>query len=454
MNNKSKLSNEVLFYLISFLLREENIGLKNNIIYAVPDAIPKKGSIYIIPSKFFQDGIYLTDGTVPSDDCPCLEGIPVLFGKAKIEMFDDYIIIYADIIASSFYLISRYEECIRVDNKDNHGRSIGRESILAKMGALEYPLIEKYSMLIRKYLRCLGHVVVEPANRISHIYLTHDVDKPWSMPVSLKGKLFCLLRDVVLSIFSNKREYYKADLKALLGFGDHVDTFDYMIKTDDDLVRCCGPICDVVYFLMTCARSPHDMGYIDNVKKTKSLLKKLQAANAKIGLHVSYKAGENRELIVEEQNKFKQFLGETAFFSRHHFLMTRSPKDYEILIKTGVTDDFSMCYADGGGYRLGTCRAVFWINPYTMQVTSLKLHPLLVTEGKLCHKEYMGLSFEEAILWIKCQINAICRENGELTLLFHNTSFSKHADFSYGKIYESIISILKEKCVCVNNSNL
>ena len=33
------------------------------------------------------------------------------------------------------------------------------------------------------------------------------------------------------------------------------------------------------------------------------------------------------------------------------------------MIRAGITDDFTMGYADIAGFRLGTCRSVRWINP-------------------------------------------------------------------------------------------
>lgn len=143
-----------------------------------------------------------------------------------------------------------------------------------------------------------------------------------------------------------------------------------------------------------------------------------------------------------------------ALCARHHYLMSRNPDDMKYLIEAGIKEDFTMCYADGGGYRLGTCRAVHWINPQSMEVTDLVLHPMLATEGKLYPKEYMGMSTEEIISFFDRQFKRICQENGELTVLFHNTSFDDMSVYPYKELYKSIIELLCEERFHETNNNM
>lgn len=107
-----------------------------------------------------------------------------------------------------------------------------------------------------------------------------------------------------------------------------------------------------------------------------------------------------------------------ALCARHHYLMSRNPDDMKYLIEAGIKEDFTMCYADGGGYRLGTCRAVHWINPQSMEVTDLVLHPMLATEGKLYPKEYMGMSTEEIISFLIGSLNVYVKKMENLLYYF------------------------------------
>jgi len=91
-----------------------------------------------------------------------------------------------------------------------------------------------------------------------------------------------------------------------------------------------------------------------------------------------------------------------------------------------------MAYADRAGFRLGTCRAVKWINPATPQLTSLTLHPLTLMDSTLNDKRYMNLPADEALRYSKSMIDEVKKHNGDLVLLWHNTSVEKTMDFITG----------------------
>jgi hypothetical protein len=94
-----------------------------------------------------------------------------------------------------------------------------------------------------------------------------------------------------------------------------------------------------------------------------------------------------------------------------------------ILEKLGFEDDFTMGYADVAGFRLGTARPVYWINAAKRRLSSkLRLHPLTVMDCTLSEAKYMGLTESEALNYCVGLINESRRMNGEVTLLWHNTS--------------------------------
>jgi hypothetical protein len=117
----------------------------------------------------------------------------------------------------------------------------------------------------------------------------------------------------------------------------------------------------------------------------------------------------------------------------------------EMLIKSGITDDFSMSYADISGFRLGTCKAVKWINPTTKSLTSLTLHPLTIMDISLNDKRYMYLNAFDAYAYCTRLIDMVEQWNGELVLLWHNTSVEKTPNSYHRKLYENLINHLKSK---------
>lgn len=446
-------TDEVVKYIIIFLLRDENKEFANNVIYDELPEQPIERTLYIKPSPFFRKGVYLTDDSKPHEVLESIDDTKILFGSNKIIYGENFILLSADLIASTFFLITRYEECICRTVRDEHGRFIGKKSIPYMHGFLDTPIVEDYGRILRKLLRRLSLPVKEPSIGFKHIYMTHDIDVPWSVPNSYLGYGKQILRDLVyIGIKSNKRWYVRDILSTFGLIKDPVDTFDWIIKHENSLKKIYGNNFDSVYFLMTCIKGKHDNGYVINRNKLQSLLNRLKISGSKFGLHISYRGGENPRYISCEQSKYIEIMNERACMSRNHYLMSREPEDMEFLIKAGIKEDFSMCYADGAGYRLGTCRAVQWINPVSMKVRPIVLHPLLATEGKLYPKEYMGMNDKQIIDFFSKQFRKIYSENGEVIILFHNTSFDDYCEYPYKFIYKKILSLLKEDYGYEDNS--
>ena len=106
---------------------------------------------------------------------------------------------------------------------------------------------------------------------------------------------------------------------------------------------------------------------------------------------------------------------------RSHYLRCSIDRMQE-LADMGVTDDFTMMFPDQVGFRLQTTRAVRWINPRTMTLTNLVLHPLTIMDCTLSNSNYMKLNEDEA--YFECQrlFEKIHQNNGEVVLLWHNTN--------------------------------
>jgi hypothetical protein len=156
-----------------------------------------------------------------------------------------------------------------------------------------------------------------------------------------------------------------------------------------------------------------------------SLIKLCRKKNITFGLHASYEAGLNPNRILDEKKNLNRITKRKTVLNRHHYLNTREPEDMQALITAGITDDFTMGYADVAGFRLGTCRPVKWINPQTRKITSLTLHPLTIMDKSLSDKRYMYLNAHEANEYCIQLINVVESWNGELVMLWHNTSVEK-----------------------------
>lgn len=179
------------------------------------------------------------------------------------------------------------------------------------------------------------------------------------------------------------------------------------------------------FFFKSGGRSVYDKPkYMLHSPAIQSLLKLCRDKQVSFGLHSSYDAGQKPELITAEREALIQAVGQPVVYNRHHYLATREPEDFDWLEKAGITDDFTMGYADVVGFRLATCHPVQWINPLTRRISSLVLHPLTIMDVTLSEAKYMGLDYECAVAQCRELIRQTVRMNGELVLLWHNNTVS------------------------------
>lgn len=398
--------------------------------------------ICIKPSFFFEKGIYKTKKTYPQIPLKEWEGIPILFGEDNSYEKNGRLTIEADLVASSFFLLTRYEELINDDNRDKHKRFIGKGSVMGKCNFLDRPIVDEYSKKIRELLKGKG-IPIENKEGISHVYLTHDVDLPWknyTLGQSIKETIKTLLyqKRINFSPIFNSFGFYKYN---------QYDTFDWLIELDKRVKNKYGDQCDDVYFIIAnMLETSMTPSYLQD-NKSEKLLNKLKSSAKIIGLHMSYESGidMNNGKVYSEKKALEERLGEEIKSNRNHYLIAKDIEDLTTLLEIGIREDFTMGYADIPGFRLGTSKTVRWIDPEQMKLTDLYLHPLIIMDNSLCEKQYLGLDKEVAWNTIEHFINIVESVNGELCVLFHNSTI-KIGEYTWlSEIYERLIARLVEK---------
>lgn len=429
--------NQTIYYIIRFLLGVDRAGAYSSLIGYTSDVrLFHKYKVVIVPSGFFQSSVYGTPESLPQLPLKEIEGVPLLFGTPKEECFEETWVIYADIIASSYFLLSRYEEIQKRDIRDKHGRFPGKESLPYKAGFIHRPIVEEYGKLLRHWLRKACIHIPEPQPELQKIWLTHDVDAPFFCR-SLRN----ICRETLKGIgFRKALKLYQGPLEK-----DPYYTFPWMLEQDSLVKNRFGDRCHILFFLKAGGRhandKPHYQVRSHDIQKLLHLFKKNKAL---LGLHSSYEAGIYPDLIPEEKMRLEHdWKLENIHLNRHHYLASREPEDLTKLIKAGITDDFTMGYADVSGFRLGTCRPVKWINPMTRQLTSLTLHPLSVMDCTLSESQYMGLSPDEAYQYCAGLVREIRQHRGEIVWLWHNTSFAGTESDYHKKLYVRLLNLLK-----------
>ena len=427
---------EIIRYILQFLLGTDDEKIINQIGYTSDEKEFGKYKLVIRPSRFFDEDFYGTSNSYPSLPLRLIENIPILFGYPTIKKVKDTTVLECDFIASTYFLISRYEEIIRPEVRDKHGRYIGNESIASKAGFIHRPIVEEYGKFLRKHLIEAKIPIHEPSKKIQTIYLTHDVD------VLAHYKNIKSVIGAVLNFYKSPKNTFIA-LKTYFGSvkSDPWFTFPWLFHLAKKIKS--ADVRSIVFIKVGGRNLPQDkpLQHIKN-RSFKTLFRLCANENVYVELHPSYQAGLNPNFIAEEKALLEKAVGKKVRFNRNHYLCSREPKDFNTLIKNHFTDDFTMGFADVAGFRLGTCKAVRWIDPEKQKLTSLVLHSLLMMDNTLSDARYMNLNEEEAFEYAQKLITEVKNNNGELVLLWHNNAVEKNNNSYHRSLYHKIIDYL------------
>jgi len=400
-------------------------------------------SVVIKASGFFDKEVYGTEKSLPELPLKIWDEVPVLFGEPFTEIIGNTLVINADVVAGTYFFISRYEEMVRPNVRDIHGRFPGKESLPYRAGFIDRPIIEEWGAHFRKLLRESGFEIPEPPCKISKVYLTHDVDQLAHFR-TIRGMLGGVLRGI-----RRPKEGRRA-LKSFFGrvSDDPWYTFPYLFKINNDLRLIWGSErCETIIFIRSMGMKYAEDKPFPNLllPDYKYFIRYCHRKAVTIGLHSSYEAGIFPTLIGEEKLRLEKAIHTKVAYNRNHFMNNREPHDMMELIHAGITDDYSLGYADMAGFRLGTCRPVKYINPITRDLTKLTLHSLLIMDRTLSDKRYMYMNAHDAFQYCEQLINSVERYNGEISLLWHNNLVEKSPDLYHRKLYSDLLNLLKEK---------
>ena len=329
-------------------------------------------------------------------------------------------IIEQDIIYNALFLLSQAELTMDLP-RDKHGRLACKDSALGSQGMMTIPVLDEYSRLVTKLLE-----QALPEQHFSKIYLTHDVDflTSYRHPRGFLGAI--------------RRGHLRDALKALhMLENDPAYTFRWMHALD---ARVTGA--EEVYFLKATQGKGYDYHqYKLGGSDFSAFVELLYEEDASIGLHSSYYATEHKSFL-EERKRLEEYVSDDVLYHRSHYLRINSDADLIALANAGITDDFSLGWSDHIGFRFGTTRPAQFINPSTLEVTDLTIHPLAIMDRTLSNKNYMHLSEEEAYYAAQQLIDKVRQHGGELVLLWHNTNFGP--DTYHKQLYKEIIDYLCE----------
>lgn len=387
---KAEKYKEIIDYILTWLCYGDAEAAAR-VAYTEDEKALEDHDVIIVPNKQLGNSIVLPEMGPVQVDKPAK-------GKA---------IIRTDIVYNTFFFASRAEETYNTD-RDEHDRFAAKYSLLSLHNRLQIPLLDEHARLLMKLLD-----LPLPTPGFGHIYLTHDIDSI-SQYRSLRGAIGGLLRGEKRQVLAALKDIHQ----------DPHYTFPWLVEQDAKV-----PGAEVIYFVKHTKGKGFDYPqYNLRGRDWKHLKKLLRSSGAFLGVHGSYYGDIPK---IEYSRMF-----------RSHYLRG-SIRNMQRLINAGYTDDFTMGFADEAGFRLQTTRAIRWINPMTMRLTKLTLHPLTVMDCTLSNENYMHLSEDEAYFLCERLIEKVRMHHGDLCLLWHNSRIN---DGSYHqRLYSSILNYLCHK---------
>ena len=314
-----------------------------------------------------------------------------------------------DIFASSFYLLSRYEEYLP-HVSDIYGRFMAKESLAYNYRFLHQPVIDIWAYKLRDVLQNRFPKFQFPTRKYQ---LQPVIDVPTAFYFRKKGILRTLggtLNDIVR--FRIKQLYQR--YLVLMGFErDPYDTFKWIITKQK---QCKFKF--IVLFLIG-DYSTYDKNINTNKKTFVSLIKSV-ADYCHVGIKASYFALDDISILKKEKLKMEAITNTDLRAVRHSFSKLNLPTSYRNLVELEINQDFSMGYVDTLGFRAGTCTPFqFYDLDFEVQ-TPLQINPYHCLDFALL-KYQSELDKTEHLQKLIDEVKAV---NGTFTPVFHNYTFS------------------------------
>lgn len=303
--------------------------------------------------------------------------------KLKLDFWDDLPIFFKtnadsdfpfDIFAASFFLLSRYEECLPYLKTDK-GHFDPSQSVSSEFDFLELPIVDLWvSKFQKKLSSTFNEIDKKNSGKPSKkIFLEVPLAFRYSNRSFLEN-----LEDFFSSIWKLNFKQLVIQILVLIRLkNDPYDTFDLWKEWFKK-----SSIKPQVFFLFSHSSSYQVTTSIFNLRFRKIIKKTGDFFS--LGLLASVKAQiDSKKQMIREKNDFQKLTNRTIFDVRLNNGIVDLRKDYEMLSENEFRNDYSMGYLDQAGFRAGTATPFYFYDVSREFQISLKLIPIFATENSL-----------------------------------------------------------------------
>ena len=364
--------------------------------------------------------------------------IPIIYGKDRFEKEGNTITIGLDVFASTFFMVSRWEESLL--GREEKGDCDETNLFSVKNDIYSRPIVHEYEELLRFILSDCGVLFKK---REYKVVMSHDVDG--FLTPSYGDIAKSIVRHLrhgppknkVLNLTWTEKIKYK---KAFNAFSQFLFYTELCKKFD---------IYEWFYFKV-CNKGEKECTYNYDADQTIEIVKRLKEMNNPklvLGFHPSQNTFGNERRWEKERNRITTLIEITPEIGRNHHLLY----NYEMLrmwekmaenTLGGVLEISNCVFHNKLGYRSGVAVPYFLFDIYRRKPMNLREHPCQIMDTVI---RYHRKEKTEEEIWeeIRPVVESAKRYNCELILTWHIYIRNKKLIHDYYKWCENVVQYAK-----------
>jgi hypothetical protein len=329
-----------------------------------------------------------------------------------------------DLLAASFYLISRYEEYLP-HQKDAYGRFDPQSSLADKEGFLNKPLVNIWLESFKKKLK-EKFPSCQPGQSQFTFTPTYDIDMAWSW--RNKGWMRTT-GGLIRSLLKGNWKEFKGRIR---NQRDTYDAYGWMNQLHEKF-----KLKPYYFFLVAEKTGRFDKNISPSNRHMQALIRD-HAIRYPVGVHPSWQSGDDISKLKKEIDLLCAISGHSIRASRQHYIRFNLPETFQQLLDNGIQFDFSMGYGSRNGFRASTCTPFYWYDLKNEKKTGLLLFPFCFMDANSFYEQKMTAS--QALEELKSYYRSVKSVNGVFIMIWHNSFLGTDPQFGgWREMYEQFI---------------
>lgn len=342
---------------------------------------------------------------------------------------------YCDLITIPFIMLSRYEETITT-KKDIHERYLFKNSIAAHYQFIDYPIVDEYAMMIRHWV-CALFPEIKVQKRKSQLIATHDIDI-----ISRFGGLIKNIRTILGGDLLNRWSWSmtKKSFNQYQNYRINKNKDPYIVAIEMLLKLSVNAGVSAKFFFKALTDNENDATYNIYHPEAEYIIKEIEAAGMEVGLHGSYASYNDSVSFQREKSRLEEVCDHNIQSQRQHYLRFDIQQSVEVWESAGITEDYTLGYAEHEGFRCGTAHPFKLYDLQKDTPSNVIEHPLIAMDGTFF--QYRRLDTQSSLmkmkdLWQTCQLL-----EGDFVVLWHNTTVFREYENWYQEVFRRFMEEL------------